>query len=336
MSSAPSADLLAAVIAGGPAFIAGHVTPDADCLSSMFAMSLGIEQATGQRIPVALPDGSVAGRVQFLVDWAQPAIADAATCAAAQLAIVCDTAKGPRTNMPAGLTVDGAPRRTIVNIDHHASNTQFGTINWVDAHASSTAELITRLYQAAGWTLTPTVASLLYSGIHSDTVGFSLPSTSQSSLAAAADLVAAGAEVGRVGELLCRSRSQREFDLRRVIYDNTRLSISGRIAFSTANHHEITRAGCTAEDIDDQVEIPRSLKQARIAILFTEGIAGKIRMNFRGEESASILELAQSIGGGGHRLAAGAIITGSIEDAVQKVIPLTEQYLDKLERGQKE
>ncbi len=332
MSNAPSADLLAAITAGGPAFIAGHVTPDADCLSSMFALSIGIEHATGQRIPVALPDGSVSDRIQFLVDWAQPALADADACTTARLAIVCDTAKAPRTNMPADLLIDGVPGRTIVNIDHHASNTQFGTINWVDDRASSTAELVTRLYQAAGWTLTPTVASLLYAGIHSDTVGFSLPNTTRSSLVAAADLVAAGAEVGRIGELLCRSQSQREFDLRRVIYDNTRLSISGRIAFSTANNHEIIRAGCTAEDVDDQVEIPRSLKRARVAILFTEGVAGKIRMNFRGEESTSILELAQSIGGGGHRLAAGAIISGSIEDAVEKVIPLTEQYLDRLER----
>ena len=76
MNNAPPAELLAAVTGGRPAFIAGHVTPDADCLSSMFAMAIGIEKATGQRIPVALPDGSVAERIQFLVDWAQPDIAD--------------------------------------------------------------------------------------------------------------------------------------------------------------------------------------------------------------------------------------------------------------------
>ena len=78
--------------------------------------------------------------------------------------------------------------RPIVNIDHHASNTGFGAINWVVGDASSSAELVYFLLKAWGRPIEPLCASLLYAGIHTDTSGFSLPNTSKSALAAAAQL----------------------------------------------------------------------------------------------------------------------------------------------------
>ncbi len=68
----------------------------------------------------------------------------------------------------------------------------------------------------------------------------------------------------------------------------------------------------------------------RIAILFTEGVKGKIRMNFRGDSGWSVLELARQFGGGGHDQAAGAILDGTIEDVVRKVIPAARAYIHKL------
>ena len=64
-----------------------------------------------------------------------------------------------------------------------------------------------------------------------------------------------------------------------------------------------------------------------VAILFTEGNRGKIRMNFRGERGVGILELAQAFGGGGHRAAAGAILDGSIEEVSQRVLAEAREFI---------
>jgi phosphoesterase RecJ-like protein len=329
MSTLPP-DLLPALTADASLVIAGHVTPDADCLGSIFALAHGVTQATGRAVACALPAGCVAARLQFLVDWARPRLATTQDCRQARTMAVCDTAKPRRTNLPDGLNQTLEDGRKIVNIDHHASNTQFGAIRWIDERASSTAELIHGLFRAADWKITPTVASLLYAGILGDTVGFSLSNTSQRALQSAADLVECGADVGRVGSHLFRSQSLAEFTLRRIIYDNTRTSSTGRIAFSTASHQEITRSGCDAADVDDQVEIPRSLTGKRLAILFTEGQPGRVRMNFRSEGDISVLGLAAELGGGGHHAAAGAIIDGTVEEVAAKVIAAAERYLDQL------
>jgi len=177
--------------------------------------------------------------------------------------------------------------------------------------------------------MTPLVASLLYAGIHSDTVGFSLSTTTASALHTAAELVNAGARVAEIGERLTRSQSQSEFALNRIIHDNTRIVADGRIAYSTADHNEITTAGCTQADIDDQVAIPRSVRGIRLAILFTEGRPGRTRLNLRGEGGLNVLDLAARFGGGGHAEAAGAILDADIEHALQRVLPLAIEHVDR-------
>lgn len=307
--------------------VIGHVRPDADCFGAMFAVAL-TWPGQGRIARVSLPDGSISRRLQFMTEWADLPLADAQAFADADGFIVVDTAKKQRCNVDKSLGESWADGRLIANIDHHASNTLFGSMNWVDSAAGSACELVYHLIRAAGCPITPIIASLLYAGIHSDTVGFSLPTTTSSALRAAADLVERGARVEEIGERLCRSQSADEFNLARLIYDNTRVVADGRIAYSTASFDEITQSNCSAADIDDQVAIPRSLRGIGIAILFTEGKKGKTRLNLRGEAGVSVLDLALRLGGGGHEQAAGAILDASIDEAVARVVPLAIEYLD--------
>ena len=321
-------DLIAMVESWDRPVVVGHVRPDADCLGSMFAMALSWPGRDRSVAPASLPSDSLSGRLAFLVDWAGVPRATAEDIAGADGFAVVDTAKKSRCNVDPALGESWCQDRRIINIDHHVSNTGFGDVNWIDPAAGSSAEMVYRVIRAAKRPITPVIASLLYAGIHSDTVGFSLPSTSASALEAAADLVAAGARVAEIGQRLCRSQSPSEFDLNRIIYDNTRIVADGRIAYSTATYEEIVGAGCTHADIDDQVVIPRSVRGIEIAILFTEGHKGRIRLNLRGESGVDVLSLARQLDGGGHGEAAGAIIDGTTEEAVERVIPLAVGQLD--------
>lgn len=325
------ADVLTALALWKRVVLIGHVVPDADCLGAMFALAGAFGEADGRSVAVALPEHSVSQRLAFLWERSALRIADAGDFARAEAFIAVDTAKRQRCNVGKALPEDWAGARPILNIDHHSSNTRFGTINWIVPGASSTCELIHGLLRAWGRPITPWAASLLYAGIHSDTAGFSLAPTTHGALAAAADLVAGGADVAELGERLCRSHRMSEFNLMRTVYANTTISAGGRIAYSTADHEEIAGAGCSAADIDDQVSVPRSLNGVRLALLFTEGVKGKTRINFRGEPGVPVLELAAVFGGGGHSESAGAVITGPLRDVVAQVLPKAEAHLDRIE-----
>lgn len=304
----------------------GHVTPDADCLGAMGALRLAL--ADRRDTFAALPAGTVSSRMRYLTRLAELTGADPGVLRTCDLAVVVDTAKDRRVNVEGKL--DALPGVPVLNIDHHATNTQFGRWNWVDATRSSTCEMIFELLEALGAPLTPAIATLLYAGIHADTQGFSLPNTSPRCLAVAAELAARGARIAEVGERLERSNSPGEFELLRVIYRNTRLAAGGQIAWSCASHAEIAATGCDASDIDSQVEVPRSIAGIRIAILLTEGNPGKVRINFRGEPGTPVLALAQQFGGGGHLAAAGAMIDGALPDVAGRVIAAAEHYVAAL------
>ncbi len=312
--------------------VIAHVVPDADALGAMFAMARAWA-SKNCRPKASLPAGSLSQRHGFLFEWAEVPVAALEDFAAADGFIVLDTAKKKRCNIdPALKETDWSVGRSIVNIDHHETNTRFGNVNWVVDGAGSTSELVYYLLGAADRSINAITASLLYAGIQTDTIGFSLGTTSASSLAAAADLVAHGADVATLGERLCRSRHKSEFDLLRIVYANTRFRANGQLAYSSAGYDEIHDAGCNAADIDDQINVPCSLVGVRLAMLFTEGNRGKTRINFRSSGDVTVVDLATEFNGGGHRQAAGAVLDCGLEEAIQKVVPRAVDHLKKFPR----
>lgn len=309
--------------------VVAHVVPDADALGSMLAMGLALAGA-GAAAKASLPPASISQRLAFLLDWAGVPAAAKGDFANADAFVVLDTAKKDRCNVGPDLReTDWSAGRPIINIDHHESNTRFGTVNWIEPVAASACEMAYYLLRDSKAVISPAMASLLYAGIQTDTLGFSLPTTTASALRAAGDLAELGADVGELGERLGRSQRKSEFDLLRVIYDNTVLVGDGSIAYSSASFDEIHESGCTAADIDDQINVPRSLDGVRLAMLFTEGRKGKTRINFRSSGTVTVLALANEFGGGGHSQAAGAILDGELQAAIDKVVPRAIEFLKR-------
>jgi len=313
--------------------VIAHVVPDADALGSMLATALAMK-CEHSRPMVSLPQGSLSQKLAFMVDLTGARVATPADFAAADAFIVLDTAKKDRCNVERDLKqTDWSAGRPLLNIDHHETNTRFGAVNWIEPHASSACELVYHVLRAATLPISPTMASLLYAGIQTDTIGFSLPSTTPSALRAAGDLVELGADVGNFGERIWRSQRKSEFDLLRVIYDNTKIVADGQVAYSSASFDEIHEAGCTAADIDDQINVPRSLDGVRLAMLFSEGRSGKTRINFRSSGSVTVTDLAAEFGGGGHAQASGAILDSGLREAIDRVIPRAVEHVKRFPRS---
>ncbi|MBN2559572.1 MAG: bifunctional oligoribonuclease/PAP phosphatase NrnA [Phycisphaerae bacterium] len=323
----PTADFLDALRAVERPFIVAHVTPDADAIGAVLGLAATLREHGVDAI-AGLTVDAVGMKLRFMFDLAPdvPCATEWQSDGRHDSLLVLDTAAGKRINIDPMPDFDGDI--PIFNIDHHITNTDFGLHNWVDPHASSTCELIARLLRELGWKIRPNVASLLYAGIHGDTIGFSLSTSSAASLHTAGDLVEAGADVTHIGEQLCRSQGKSEFELLRRVYDHTTVTDDGHIAYSHLTYQDITESGCTAEDIDDQVSIPRALKNVQVALLFSEGEPGVIRVNFRGEGRIAVLDIAQQFGGGGHKQSAGVRLRDrTMEQAISEIVDATKAYL---------
>lgn len=308
-------------------FIVSHRTPDADAIGASLALAAMFREHDTEAT-VGLTAGRVASKLRFMFDLASevPRAEQWLADGAHDCLVVLDTAGKKRIDIDPAPDFDGS--LPVINIDHHATNTHFARYNWVDPLATSTSELIARLIRRLDRRFSPNIASLLYAGIHADTIGFSLPSTTAESLHIAGELVRAGADVMRIGERLCRSQERGEFELIRRVYDNTQVTDDGQIAYSHLTYQDMTESHCLPDDIDDQVSIPRALRGVRIAMLFSEDEKGVIRVNFRGEGEITVVEIAQQFGGGGHRQSAGTRLHGkTMQEAIHDVLAVAEAHL---------
>ena len=320
------ADVLEALSTARRPVVFGHVVPDADCLGSALAL-VKILRAGGTDAVLGIPENCISKRLNFLLDFAPDAPRRATLPERFDALIVVDTASEKRVNFDNRPVFAEHP--ATLNIDHHVSNTRFCSINWIDAAASSSCEMIAAIAFAGGQAITSDTASLLYAGLIGDTAGFSLPTTTAHTLHIASRLVEAGANVSLVGERLCRSQSREDFDLLRRVYDHTTLTLGGRVSYSFLTYEDIVQSGCGPQDIDDQVAIPRALAGVRVALLFSEGEPGVIRVNLRGEGETSVLGIAQSFGGGGHSQSAGIRLKNrSMQEAIDMVVAATGAHLD--------
>jgi len=303
--------------------VAGHINPDADCIASILVMHSALK-SMGKLSRMILPAETVGRRFTFMLDLLglgdRPDPGDRH-----DLIVIVDTSLRDRINLFDGY--DLPANVPICNIDHHLGNEHYGQVNWVDPGCGGTSQMVFTLLESLGSPITREQASLLYAGLHGDTCGFSLRGTSSETLRVASRLADSGADVAWVCQKLYRCLAESEFRLMRLVYDNTRVNSSGRVAWSTIGHDELINVGCGPDDIDEQVAVPRSIDGVRIAILFSEPVAGTVRMNFRSDEDLNILPLARSLGGGGHAQAAGLIKAGRLADMVDMIVSRAEDYI---------
>ena len=307
------ADLLALLARpAGDVLLLGHVNPDGDQLGSLLGLGLALGQA-GWPVTMAGPH-PVPEPLRFLPgsalfqEWVAPR-------GPFDLVIVCDCPDPRRT---AGL-LEGArgPRTQVVNIDHHPDNARYGTINWVNASASATGEMVYDLIEAVGLKITPEMATNLFVAIHTDTGSFRYTNTSVKALRTAAELMARGADPAWVAAQIYEMRRPESLALLGQVLQQIEVSPDGLVAWLALPRGSAPEVFLQAEDL---VNYPRSIGSVKVAILFTEMGNQQVKVSLRGKGEVAVNAIAARFGGGGHANAAGCTVDGTLEEATAKVL----------------
>jgi len=208
-----------------------------------------------------------------------------------------------------------------VNIDHHEDNSKFAKINCVDGRASSTCEMLYRVFKAGGWEITKEIAECLYTGIWTDTGGFSFSNTSLLTHVVAAELFELGVEPARMSDLIMQNKTQSDFLLWSRAMSRVKLfgpeNIFG-ITFLRASDFEETGADSTGtEGLSSLFMTIRGVKLISTITEYPGG--GAIKLSIRSREGSPFGagEFARTLGGGGHERAAGGKLECSIDDAME-------------------
>lgn len=217
------------------------------------------------------------------------------------------------------------PETTIINIDHHPSNYQFGQFNIVDQTESSTAEIVYSIYSLLDISITPDVATLFYTGILCDTGRFLFPNTTYRSLRICAEMVHKGAQPGYIAEqLYCKTSPETIQALNRAL-STIEFHFNGSVSCIYLENGIL--ASYEEADTEGFVDYLLAIDGTEVEFFMIEIEPNTFRVSFRSKNSVDVNEVAEQFGGGGHARASGCVIQGTMAEVKKEILKVLENYL---------
>jgi phosphoesterase RecJ-like protein len=295
--------------------VLSHVRPDGDAVGSLLALALSLEER-GKKVVPLLFDG-VPARFQFLpgagrITQEMPSELD--------LLITVDCGDLQRTGLSAEHN-----RQPDINIDHHPTNTHFAKINVVDSSASATAEIIYDLLASLSFPITKKVATNLMAGLVTDTIGFRTDSVTPKVLRMAAELMELGA---KLNEIYFRGLAERSLvEVRYWEKGLAKIQFDAGVLWTSLTLEDRQSVGYAGRDDADLTNLLSAIAGAQVAVIFVEQPEGEIKISWRSRDGLDVSSVARQFGGGGHKLAAGAMIQGDLETVQLRVLSATKDLL---------
>ncbi len=291
--------------------ILSHINPEGDALGSSIALALSL-QGAGKEVQVYNRDG-VPGIYSFLpkAEIVSTSIDDSSLSATPAIILDCNSLER--------VGLDGKPIPFSAVVDHHETENSFGDIRWIEPHAPATGLMVYYLIRELGYPITPEIATNLYTAIAIDTGTFRYENTTADTFRAAADLVEHGARPGFVSIKLYESWSRERFSLlRRMLQTLEIIDLTGEdpsrkitIAITCITREMFSQTGTTSADTENFSNFPRMISDVDISAMFRETGDGKWKASLRSKGDVNVAVVASSLGGGGHRNAAGFLMEGT-------------------------
>jgi phosphoesterase RecJ-like protein len=304
--------------------VLSHVRPDGDALGSQLALGLSLRQL-GKDVHVWNEEGMLE-KYSFL-PCASSLTKPPAQPEDVDVAIALDTAIQNRL----GTTVAAIRSAKLwINIDHHPSNPGYGDIVYIDPKAPATGQILFELMRSQKIPIDSAIAENLYVAISTDTGSFQYPNTTARTFEIAAELVRAGVNVGRVSQLTYENYPRRRVELLRDLLGTMRFDARDRIASFSLSLATAKKLDVLPEDNEGLIDHLRAIRGVIVAIFFEELPDGKVRVSMRSKsEKVNVCAICEKFGGGGHILAAGARVKGTLAEVEKKILEETRDVVSR-------
>jgi phosphoesterase RecJ-like protein len=293
--------------------ITSHTRPDGDAVGSLLGLGIALQEA-GKTVQMVLEDG-VPGSLDHLKgseEIRKEAIAGY------DISIVLDCSDLDRV----GRVFEKNTIPTI-NIDHHATNLNFAHINLVEMQEPATTVILTKLIRSMGYSISQPAANALLTGLITDTIGFRTTNITAEAMRIAADLMEQGANLP---SLYKKALLDMSFPAARFWGAGlSSLQLENRLLWVTLTQTDRKAAGYHGKDDADLINFLSSIKDADVYVIFVEQPDQTVKVSWRAQAGYDVSQIAAHFGGGGHKPAAGAMISGQLDFVKEKVLDITRQ-----------
>lgn len=298
-----------------------HRNPDGDCLGSACALLLGL-RGLNKRAYISLPEES-SSRLSFLwrEEYRTPVDFSCDVCIAVDVAA---------TYMMAHLYESifaNAPKTAC--IDHHSTNNGYADINVVVPEASAAGEVVFDLLKNhLNCTMTEDICTCLYSAISSDTGCYRYSNTTDATHNIASYLVGSGIDAAAINRKLFETKTIGSIKIYGDIVDTMEFYCDGKVCFVHVDAAMLDKYGMTFDMVDEFSTLPRNIEGVEVGAFFKVKGDNDIKVSLRSNAYVDVSQIAASLGGGGHKRAAGVSIKASLPDAKSLIIGAIQNMID--------
>jgi len=308
-----------------------HVSPDGDAIGSLLGMGW-ILRHLGKKPTLALAD-KPASDFNYIPGFDR--IVGASGVADAYDLIICLDASSP-DRMGAVYRPAVHSQIPLLVIDHHITNTNFGSLNWVEPGCAAVCQMLVYLADGLGAPLAGNLSVALLTGLITDTLGFRTSNTDAHVLQAAMRLTDGGAHIHEIVARTLQSRTYAGLRLWGSILNHAQLD--KRVIWATISLAQRKQASAQDGDGEGLAGFLVSAKEADIGATFTERVNGGqtvVECSFRAKRGFDVSQVALALGGGGHPPAAGCTLTGPLDQVAAQVVAALQEAHQKQTAAQK-
>jgi phosphoesterase RecJ-like protein len=218
-------------------------------------------------------------------------------------------------------------------VDHHDSETVQLSKNHIEQNASSTCEILYLLFRDMNLELDLTMARALYMGILYDTGSFIYPKTTAVTFEIAHDLVSLGVRPNDTYVSVYESNSISSLVLMSKVLATLELHYDDHVAVQTMTQDLLREAGAIYEESDLLINIPLRSGDIRVSVFFKENLEGVKRCSLRSKGNIDVAAIAQSLGGGGHKTAAGFKCVRPFDVMKVEILEMLRKYFNSPTAG---
>lgn len=214
-------------------------------------------------------------------------------------------------------------------IDHHDSNPAFAKYNLICKDFPATAEIVYFLFKEWGVDITKTMALNLMCGIWFDTGGFQYASTNTLTFEVATELSKIVPDYTNILGKVLNSLEKADVKLVGMCLGSLKEYAGGKFAICLVTREDLDKNGIKNENISSRmvINLIRSVADWNVAAVMFEEYENTMKCSFRSNDpnKYDLTKLVKEFNGGGHKMAAGAVIKMKPEDARDALVQVYEK-----------
>ena len=218
-----------------------------------------------------------------------------------------------------------------LNIDHHPhEDDNLFTYNLVDVNAAATGEMLYNyLKLVRAGQLPKEICEGIYTAVMTDTGSFRYSNTNTKCHEIAIECFRSGINHSYIYQQVYETNSKGRIKLLGNILSNLTFECDNELAWFIIDKSTLDECDSTSEDVGGLTDFVRTIRGVEVALMILDSGHDTCRINYRSKGKYIINGIAKSLGGGGHPLAAGAVLEGSMETVLPKVLNKTKQSLQE-------